>query len=64
MYSSRGIKMDIHNEPDPEDVYGDIAVLNCDTPAARKLNGTAGHSHDIQPCPYCDVTSADISIQL
>ncbi|KAK7453213.1 hypothetical protein VKT23_011894 [Stygiomarasmius scandens] len=52
--------MGIYGEAQPEDVYADAAILNCDTPA-RKMNGMAGHSHGIHPCPYCDVTLIDIN---
>jgi len=45
--------MDIHGE-DRADVYADYICANCDTPASRKFNGTAGHGHDFHPCPYCD----------
>lgn len=39
-----------------ESVFGDIIITNCDTPAARKLSGFAGHSADNCPCPWCRCT--------
>jgi DNA-directed RNA polymerase subunit RPC12/RpoP len=55
-----GVKMEIHNE-EPADVYADFICANCDTPAAHKFNGTAGHSHDFHPCPYCNANIVDMN---
>ncbi|RDB30064.1 hypothetical protein Hypma_014106 [Hypsizygus marmoreus] len=55
----QGIKMEIHGE-DPETVYADCICANCDTPAAHKFNGAAGHTHDFHPCPYCNANVVDI----
>ncbi|KAG2126265.1 uncharacterized protein EDB93DRAFT_1257640 [Suillus bovinus] len=53
MKLQNGVKMDIFEE-EPADVYADCEILDCDMPAAHKLSGTAGHSHDMHPCLYCD----------
>src|SRR5271170_2238807 len=49
--------MEMYNETDTniveETVYADFTCNNCDTPGARKISGTAGHSADIHPCPWC-----------
>jgi hypothetical protein len=52
--------MAAHGEEDPADVYGGVACGDCDTPAGRKLSGTAGHSHDFNPCPYCDTNILNV----
>lgn len=49
----------MHNQA-PDTVYEDCICANCDTPAAHKFNGLAGHSHDMHPCPYCDVNILDV----
>lgn len=46
--------MDIYGEAEREDVYADWVCLSCDTPGGRKFSGTAGHSHDVHPCLYCN----------
>lgn len=51
--------MDIYGEA-PDMVFADCICANCDTPAAHKFNGSAGHSHDFHPCPYCNVDILDI----
>ncbi|TDL13924.1 hypothetical protein BD410DRAFT_810151 [Rickenella mellea] len=56
-----GIEMDIHGEEDPGEVFGDYICLNCDTPASRKAVGTAGHTHDTHPCPWCKIMAVDIA---
>lgn len=56
-----GVKMDIINEEEPVDVFADNEILDCDMPAAHKLSGTAGHSHDMHPCLYCDVDITKIN---
>lgn len=57
--------MEMYDENDEaimeETVYADVAVNDCDTPAARKLSGFAGHSADNCPCPWCRCTSLDIN---
>ncbi|KAF9056739.1 hypothetical protein BDP27DRAFT_1386299 [Rhodocollybia butyracea] len=58
-----GVKMEIHGSDVPVDVYADAALVNCDTPAARKLSGTAGHSHDLQPCLYCHIALVDVNTE-
>ncbi|KAG2346616.1 hypothetical protein BDR05DRAFT_974579 [Suillus weaverae] len=49
------VKMDIHGEDEPANIFADNAILDCDTPASHKCNGTAEHSHDFHPCAFCDV---------
>ncbi|KAH9922163.1 hypothetical protein B0H21DRAFT_701295 [Amylocystis lapponica] len=44
-----------------QDVYADFVCANCDTPAARKVNGTAGHAHDYHPCPYCNTNILEVN---
>ncbi|KAH9942644.1 hypothetical protein B0H21DRAFT_696303 [Amylocystis lapponica] len=44
-----------------QDVFADYICANCDTPAARKVNGTAGHAHDFHPCPYCETNILDVN---
>jgi len=44
-----------------EEVYADIICDNCDTPGARKISGTAGHSADIHPCPWCRCVLLDVN---
>lgn len=51
--------MQIYGE-EPEIVYADCICANCDTPAAHKFNGAAGHGHNIHPCPYCHATIVDV----
>ncbi|KII86134.1 hypothetical protein PLICRDRAFT_115269 [Plicaturopsis crispa FD-325 SS-3] len=60
MLLNHGVEMEIHGE-EPDDIYADCSCSNCDTPAARKMNGTAGHSHDMHPCPYCNVNIVDVN---
>jgi hypothetical protein len=52
--------MAVHGEEDPADVYGGVACGDCDTPAGRKLSGTAGHSHNFNPCLYCDTNILNV----
>ena len=53
--------MDIFEE-EPADVYTDYEILDCDSmPAAHKLSGTAGHSHDMHPCLYCDANITKVN---
>ncbi|EIW77947.1 hypothetical protein CONPUDRAFT_61597 [Coniophora puteana RWD-64-598 SS2] len=56
-----GVSMDVYDEEEPANVYADCACLDCDMPASHKCNGTASHSHDMQPCLYCDATVIDIN---
>jgi len=44
-----------------EEVYADIVCNNCDTPGACKILGTAGHSADIRPCPWCWCVLLDVN---
>lgn len=44
-----------------EDIVADFVCNNCDTPAARKISGTAGHSADIHPCPWCHCLLLDVN---
>lgn len=53
--------MDIIDEDEPANVYADNQILDCDMPAAHKLSGTAGHSHDMHPCLYCDTDITKIN---
>ncbi|KAF9455543.1 hypothetical protein BDZ94DRAFT_1179759, partial [Collybia nuda] len=57
------VQMDVHGEDTQADVYTDLFLLNCDTPAIQKFNGVAGHGHNIHPCFYCDTTLPDIDTQ-
>ncbi|KAF8147206.1 hypothetical protein B0H34DRAFT_642700, partial [Crassisporium funariophilum] len=41
-------------------VYGNYFFNDCDTPAARKVSGTAGHSADLHPCLYCETVLIDV----
>lgn len=52
--------MDVHDE-EPQDIYADLVCDNCDTPAARKISGAAGHSADFHPCLYCDTVLVDVN---
>jgi hypothetical protein len=52
--------MAIHGEA-ADTIYADCICANCDTPAAHKFNGSAGHSHDLHPCPYCDANILDVN---
>ncbi|KAG1734538.1 hypothetical protein EDD22DRAFT_1011418 [Suillus occidentalis] len=63
MLLQNGIKMDIIDEDEPANVYADNQILDCDMPAAHKLSGTAGHSHDMHPCLYCDTDITKINTQ-
>ena len=56
---SLGVEMEIYGD-DPAKIYANCICANCDTPAAHKFNGTAGHSHDFHPCPYCSATIVDV----
>ena len=60
-----GVKMEVYDDDDDEvleeDVYGDLLCDNCDMPAARKVSGTAGHSADIHPCPWCRCIMLDVN---
>ncbi|EEB92189.1 hypothetical protein MPER_09337, partial [Moniliophthora perniciosa FA553] len=57
--------MEMYDENDEhiieEEVFGDLVCNNCDTPGARKFSGLAGHSADMNPCPWCYCTSLDIN---
>ncbi|KAG1888658.1 hypothetical protein F4604DRAFT_1877216 [Suillus subluteus] len=55
MELKNGVKMDIHGEDEPANIFVDNTILDCDMPASHKCNGTAGHSHDFHPCAFCDV---------
>ncbi|KAG6895168.1 hypothetical protein C0992_002830 [Termitomyces sp. T32_za158] len=56
----QGVKMEIHGE-DLAVVYADCLCDNCDTPAAHKFKGSAGHTHDYHPCSYCNANVLDIN---
>ncbi|KAF8803058.1 hypothetical protein BYT27DRAFT_7110771 [Phlegmacium glaucopus] len=56
-----GVDMDIHSEEERQTIYTDCMFNSCDTPAARKVSGTSGHSADINPCPYCDFVLVDLN---
>jgi len=53
--------MEIYNQDESEEIYADLMFDNCDTPAARKISGTAGHSADFNPCPWCDFILIDLN---
>ncbi|KAG1900836.1 uncharacterized protein F5891DRAFT_1225460 [Suillus fuscotomentosus] len=61
MLLQNSIKMDIIDEDEPANIYADNQILDCDMPAAHKLLGTAGHSHDMHPCLYCDTDITKIN---
>jgi len=42
-------------------VVADCMFDNCDTPAARKISGSAGHSADLHPCLWCDFVLIDLN---
>ncbi|KAH9948903.1 hypothetical protein B0H21DRAFT_689267 [Amylocystis lapponica] len=52
--------MEVYEEGE-QVIYADYVCANCDTPAARKVNGSAGHAHDFHPCPYCDTNIVDVN---
>jgi len=54
-----GVEMDILDD-DQHTIYGNYFFNDCDTPAARKVSGTAGHSADLHPCPYCETVLIDV----
>ncbi|KZT25039.1 hypothetical protein NEOLEDRAFT_1156520 [Neolentinus lepideus HHB14362 ss-1] len=54
-----GVEMQIYGQ-EPQMVFADEIINNCDTPGARKTCGFASHTHGMQPCPWCDITMADI----
>ncbi|KAM6493648.1 hypothetical protein JOM56_010009 [Amanita muscaria] len=62
----KGIKMEIYDEDDnnvhEEEVYASVICNLCDTPAARKIAGTAGHSADVNPCPWCRCRLVDTNL--
>jgi hypothetical protein len=57
--------MEIYDDEDvnlvQEEVYADFSCNNCDTPGARKISGTAGHSADMNPCPWCRCLLLDVN---
>ncbi|KZT19841.1 hypothetical protein NEOLEDRAFT_1151707 [Neolentinus lepideus HHB14362 ss-1] len=55
-----GVEMEVHGE-EPQIVFTDESINNCDTPGAHKTCGLASHTQGIQPCPWCDITSVDIN---
>ncbi|PPQ99854.1 hypothetical protein CVT24_009605 [Panaeolus cyanescens] len=59
---NHGVSMNVHDSDDPVEVYADCIFDNCDTPAARKVLGTAGHSADMHPCPYCNIRITDVNL--
>jgi hypothetical protein len=56
--------MEMYNEDDTEIVvemiFADFTCNNCDTPGARKISGTGGHSADINPDPWCKTLLIDV----
>ncbi|KAF9254739.1 hypothetical protein L218DRAFT_885652, partial [Marasmius fiardii PR-910] len=58
------VSMDIYGQDEPEDIYADYMCTNCNTPAARRVSGQAGHSADMHPCPYCSIIMPDINKEL
>lgn len=55
-----GIDMEIFKKENAT-VVADCMFNNCDTPAAWKISGTAGHSADLHPCPWCDFVLIDLN---
>lgn len=53
--------MDITDEKESVDLFADNGILDCDMPAAHKVSGTEGHSHDMHPCRYCDIEITEIN---
>jgi hypothetical protein len=60
-----GVEMEMYNDDNTEIitkvVYADFICNNCDTPGAQKISGTAGHSADINPCPWCHCCLVDVN---
>ncbi|KZT22551.1 hypothetical protein NEOLEDRAFT_1157685 [Neolentinus lepideus HHB14362 ss-1] len=54
-----GVEMQIYGQ-EPQMVFADEIINNCNTLGARKTCGFASHTHSMQPCPWCDITMADI----
>ena len=57
--------MELYDEEDAniveEIVYMDLICDNCNTLAAQKISGTAGHSVDVNPCPWCHCLMLDVN---
>src|SRR5258708_754711 len=60
-YLLLGVKMDIHSEDEPANIFADNEILDCNMPASHKCNGTVGHSHDFHPCAFCDVNMVKVN---
>ena len=45
-----------------EEVYASVICNICDTPAAWKIAGMAGHSADVNPCPWCRCRLVDANL--
>lgn len=60
--SRLGVMMECHGLSNPVEVFAVLSRLSCDTPAARKGAGQTGHSHDIHPCPWCDIMLPEINL--
>ncbi len=53
--------MEVFEEETVATVVADCMFDNCDTPAGRKISGTAGHSAELHPCPWCDFVLIDLN---
>lgn len=56
-----GVEMESYDDGATVTVYGDAFCDACDTPARAKVNGTAGHSHKLRPCAWCECTQAQFN---
>ena len=45
-----------------EEVYASVICNVCDMLAAQKIIGTAGHSADVNPCPWCHCQLVDANL--
>ncbi|KDQ21303.1 hypothetical protein BOTBODRAFT_40142 [Botryobasidium botryosum FD-172 SS1] len=60
LYSS--VVMNVCFQTLPQQIHAIAHNQTSDTPASRKLNGQAAHSHKRHPCPVCSITLEDINL--